>query len=139
MVSVWVLKILYSVIGMLYRLATFQDLMLTIQVRFKLAKSTNFTLASIWLYRKIGVSTSSQNLIHFEIRYHRENIWVLQLNIADSKKKNNSILCVAEKELNFSGQVWCEQYEPKKSTLSHKTKVKFRPLAVNHIFHNTDT
>ena len=44
---------------------------------------------------------------------------------------------VAGKELNFSGRVWCEQYEPKKSTLSHKTKVQFRPLAVNHIFHNT--
>ena len=85
-VSVWVLKILYAVIGMLYRLATFQDLLLTIQVRFQLAKSTNFTLVSLWLYRKIGVLTSSQNLIHFAIRYHRENIWVIQLNIADSEK-----------------------------------------------------
>ena len=61
------------------------------------------------------MSTSSQNLIHFAIRYHRENIWVLQLHIADSEKKNNSILCVAGKEINFSRRVWCEQYEPKKS------------------------
>ena len=43
------------------------------------------------------------------------------------------------KELNFSRRVWCEQYEPKESTLSHETKVQFRPLAVYHIFHNTDT
>ena len=27
----------------------------------------------------------------------------------------------------------------RKSTLSHETKVQFRPLAVYHIFHNTDT
>ena len=26
-----------------------------------------------------------------------------------------------------------------KGTLSHETKVQFRPLAVYHIFHNTDT
>ena len=32
-----------------------------------------------------------------------------------------------------------EQYETKKSTLSHETKVQFRPLALYHIFHNTDT
>ena len=31
------------------------------------------------------MSTSSQNLIHFETRCHRENIWVLQLNIAEKK------------------------------------------------------
>ena len=43
-------------------------------------------MASLRLYRKIGVSTLSQNLIHFAIRCHRENIWVLQLNIADYEK-----------------------------------------------------
>ena len=35
--------------------------------------------------------------------------------------------------------MWCEQYKSKKSTLSHETKVQFRPLAVYHIFHKTDT
>ena len=55
------------------------------------------------------------------------------------RKKYNSILCVAGKELNFSRRVWCEQYKSKKSTLSHETKVQFRSLAVYHIFHNTDT
>ena len=35
--------------------------------------------------------------------------------------------------------MWCEQYKSKKSTLSHETKVQLRPLAVYHIFHNTDT
>ena len=30
-------------------------------------------------------------------------------------------------------------YEPKKSTLLHEIKIQFRPLAVYHIFHNTDT
>ena len=35
--------------------------------------------------------------------------------------------------------MWCEQYKSKKSTLSHETKVQFRPLAVYHIFHNRDT
>ena len=59
------------------------------------------------------MSTSSQNLIHFAINYHRKNIWVLQLNIADSEK--NIIVYYAGKELNFSRRVWCEQYEPKKS------------------------
>ena len=54
-------------------------------------------------------------------------------------KKYNSIWCVAGKELNFSGQVWCEQYKSKKSTILHETKVQFRPLAVYHIFYNTDT
>ena len=48
------------------------------------------------------------------------------------------VLCAAGKELNFSRRVWCEQYEPKKSTLSHETKVQFRPLAIYHIFYNTD-
>ena len=55
------------------------------------------------------------------------------------RKKYNSILCVAGKELNFSPPVWCEQYKSKKSTLSHETKVQFRPLAVYHILDNTDT
>ena len=32
------------------------------------------------------MSTLSENLIHFAIRCHWENIWVLQLNIADSEK-----------------------------------------------------
>ena len=35
--------------------------------------------------------------------------------------------------------MWCEQYKSKKSSLSHETKIQFRPLAVYHIFHNTDT
>ena len=92
---------------MLYRPATFQDLLLTIQVRFQLAKSTNFTLASLWLYRKIGVSTSSQNLIHF-----------------GNRKKYNSILpALRGKELNFSRRVWCEQYKPKKSYTRLKSNV----------------
>ena len=69
------------------------------------------------------MSTSSQNLIHFAIKYHGKNIRVLQLNIARFRKKYNSILYVAGKELNFLRQVWCEQYEPKNSTLSHETKV----------------
>ena len=56
--------------------------------------------------------------------------------MSDSEK---SILYVAGKELNFSRRVWCEQYKSKKSTLSHETKVQFRPLAVYNIFHNTDT
>ena len=55
------------------------------------------------------------------------------------RKKYNSILCVAGKELNFSRRVWCEQYKSKKTTLSHETKVQFRPLAVYHIFDNTNT
>ena len=55
------------------------------------------------------------------------------------RKKYNSRLCVAGKELNFSRRVWCEQYKSKKSTLLYETKVQFRPLAVYHIFHNTDT
>ena len=52
------------------------------------------------------------------------NIMVLcgQLNIADSKK-NNSILCSVGKKLDFLGQVWCEYYEAKKSTL-HITRDK---------------
>ena len=33
------------------------------------------------------------------------------------RKKYNSILCGAGKKLNFARRVWCEQYEPKKSTL----------------------
>ena len=37
------------------------------------------------------------------------------------RKKYNIPKCVAGKEWNFLGRVWCEQYEPKKSTLSHKT------------------
>ena len=45
---------------------------------------------------------------------------------------------MAGKELNFSRRVWCEQYQSKKSTLSHETKVQYWPLAVYHIFHNTD-
>ena len=55
------------------------------------------------------------------------------------RKKYNSILCVAGKELNFSRRVRCEQYKSKKSALSHENKVRFRPLAVYHIFDNTDT
>ena len=39
--------------------------------------------------------------------------------------------------MNFLRRVWCEQYEPKRSTLSHETKVQFRPFAVYHIFYNT--
>ena len=35
--------------------------------------------------------------------------------------------------------MWCEQHKSKKSTLSHETKVLFRPLTIYHIFHNTDT
>ena len=35
--------------------------------------------------------------------------------------------------------MWCEQYKSKKNTLSHETKAQFRPLAICHIFHNTDT
>ena len=49
------------------------------------------------------------------MRYHRENIWVLQLNIAESEK--NIIVYYALRG--------CEQYESKKSTLSHETKVQF--------------
>ena len=41
--------------------------------------------------------------------------------------------------MEISRRVWCEQYKSKKSTLSHETKVQFRPLAVYHIFYNTDT
>ena len=45
------------------------------------------------------VQTSSQNLIHFVIGCHQEqNIWVIQLNIADTKKKidpyNIVMICV---------------------------------------------
>ena len=141
MVSVWILKILYAVIGMLYFLrAKFQGLLLTIQVRFQLAKSTDFTLTSLWLYRKIGVLTSSQNLIHFAIRCHRENIWVLQLNIADSEK--NIIVYYAVWGRNptfhvtFDVSSMNQRREPYES---HETKVQFRPLAVYHIFHNTGT
>ena len=44
------------------------------------------------IIQKKGVSTSSQNLIHFAITCHRENIWVLQLNIADSEKDRKSVV-----------------------------------------------
>ena len=57
----------------------------------------------------MGVSTSGQNLILFVIRYRRENIWVLQLNIVDSEK--NIIVYYALRGLDFSRRVWCEQYE----------------------------
>ena len=93
------------------------------------------------IIEKKGVSTLSQNLIHFVIRCLREKIWVLQLNIADYEKKYNSILCGVGKKLNFSRRVWCEQYELKKST-SHTTRDESSILTacfVNHIFHDTDT
>ena len=71
----------------------------------QLAKSTNFTLVSLWLYKKIGVSTSNQNLIHFAIRCHRENVWVLQLNIAGSEK---NIVYYALRGRNWTFHVECD-------------------------------
>ena len=95
---------------------------------------------SLWLYRKIGVSTLSQNLIHFAIRCNRENIWVLWLNITDSEK--NIIVYFA-----VWGRNWIFHVESNVSNMgrrrvpytSHEMKVQFRPLAVYHIFHDTDT
>ena len=78
-----------------------------------------YTGLAMIIQKNRHVRTSSQNLIHFAIRSHRENIWVLDLNIADSKK--NSILCIKGKKLDFSRRVW------------------FRLLAAYHIFHNTNT
>ena len=132
---------MYAVIRMLYCLpAKFQDLLLTIQVRFQLAKSTNSTVASLWLFRKIGVSTLSQNLIHFTIRCHGENIWVLQLNIADSEK--NIIVYYAVWGRNWTLHVECDVSSMSRRRVpytSHETKVQFQPLAVYHIFHDTHT
>ena len=111
------MKIVYAVIGMLYYLPA------------KLAKSTNFKLATLWLYRKIGVSTSSQNLIHFAIRCHRENIWVLQLNIADSEK--SIIVYYAVWGGNWTFHVECDMSSMSWRRVpytSHETKVQFRRL-----------
>ena len=86
------------------------------------------------------VCTSSQNLIRFAIRCHRENIWVLQLNIADSKK--NIIVYYALRGRNWTFHVKCDVSSMSRGKVpyaSHETKVQFRSLAVYHIFHNTDT
>ena len=54
------------------------------------------------------------------------------------RKKYNNILCGAGKKVNFSRRVWCEQYEPKKSTVytSQETIIQFWPLAVYHSTQN---
>ena len=86
------------------------------------------------------MSTLSPNLIHFAIRCHRENIWVLQLNIADSEQ--NIIVYYAVWRRNWTFHVECDVSSMSWRRVpytSHETKVQFRPLAVYHIFHDTDT
>ena len=107
---------------MLYWPATFQDLLLSIQVWFWIAKSTNFILASLWLYRKIGVSTSSENLIHFAIRCHRENILVLQLSLADSEK--NIIVYYALRGRNWTFHVECDVSSINRRSVPYHTRLK---------------
>ena len=46
-----------------------------------------YTGLTMIIQKNRRVRTSSQNLIHSVIRCHRENISVLQLNIADSKDR----------------------------------------------------
>ena len=48
------------------------------------------------------------------------------------RKKYNSILCSVGKKLNFSRRVWCEQYEPKKSTL-HSTHIIFSMTQIHRV------
>ena len=113
----------------------FQHLLLTIQVRLELAKSTNFTVTSLWLYRKIHVLTLSQNLIHFAIRCHRENIWVLQLNIAYFEK--NIIVYYALWGRNLTFHVECDVSSMSRRRVpytSHETKVQFRLIILLIIF-----
>ena len=59
---------------------------------------------------------------HFAIRYHRENIWVLQLNIADSDK--NIIVYYALRGRNWTFHAECDVSSiNQRSTLSYETKV----------------
>ena len=85
------------------------------------------------------MSTLSQNLIHFAIRCHRENIWVLQLNIADCEL--NIIVYYAVWGRNWTFHVECHVSSMSRRRVpytSHETKVQFRPLVVYHIFHDPD-
>ena len=45
-----------------------------------------YTSLTMIIQKNRRVRISSRNLMHFAIRCHPENIWVLELNIADSNK-----------------------------------------------------
>ena len=91
----------------------------------------------IMIQKNRRVRTSSQNLIRFAITCHRGNIWVLQLNVANSEKSiigyyaaRNSTFYV-ECYVSSMSRTWVLY------TL-HETNVQFQPLAAYHIFHNTE-
>ena len=68
------------------------------------------------------MSTSSGNLIHFVIRYHRENISVLQLNIADSEK--NIIVYYALPGRNWTFHVECDVSSMNRRRVPYHTRLK---------------
>ena len=68
------------------------------------------------------MSTSSENLIHFAIRCHRENIWVLQLNIADSEK--NIIVYYALRGRNWTFHVECYVSSMDRKRVPYNTRLK---------------
>ena len=87
-----------------------------------ISKVDKFYTGVTMIIQEIGVSTSSQNLIHFEIRYHRENIWVLQLNIADSEK--NIIVYYALRGSNWTFHVECDVSSMKRRRVPYHTRLK---------------
>ena len=68
------------------------------------------------------MSTSSENLIHFAIRCHRENIWVLQLHIADSEK--HIIVYYALWGSNWTFHVECDVSSMNQKRVPYHTKLK---------------
>ena len=68
------------------------------------------------------MSTSSQNLIHFAIRYHRENIRVLQSNVTDSEK--NVIVYYALWGRNWTFHVKCDVDSMNQRKVPYHTRLK---------------
>ena len=68
------------------------------------------------------MSTSSENLIHFVIRCHRENILVLQLNLADSEK--NIIRYYALRGRNWTFHVECDVSSINRRRVPYHTRLK---------------
>ena len=80
-----------------------------------------WTLNSEMKYVKILWGLALYFLITYEVC--PKSILSTSIKYRRFRKKYNSILCGVGKKLNFSRRVWCEQYEPKKST--HHTRRKF--------------
>ena len=68
------------------------------------------------------MSTSSETLIHFAIRCQQENIWVLQLNIADYEK--NIIVYYALRGRNWTFYIECDVSSMNRIRVPYHTRLK---------------